>query len=216
MGGTRLIVALAMMLGTSGTAMAQGQTYRAGANATRSIDLSLCTDNVYVSVRGDGDTDLDFTITDNFGRQVHRDFDSTDITFVTLRPRITNGCVKYVLQVQNRGTVYNNFTVTTEDRGSRGNTQTTAKNRNVAIHNHTAETINSIYFSNTADGKWGPDRLGSNVMRSSTNRSFNIDDGTGACRFDIRAVTASGREYVKNNINVCAVSTVDFGTEVSH
>ena len=37
-----------------------------------------------------------------------------------------------------------------------------------------------------------------------------IDDGTGACNFDFMAVTASGREIVRPNVNVCGVYEIYF------
>lgn len=194
----------------------QAQSYRVDANDSTAIDLSLCSDNVDVTVRGDGDTDLDFTIRDNYGNTVHRDFDDTDLTFASLRPRRTGGCITYVLSVQNRGDVFNNFSVTLKDSGGSsggGN----AADRRIAIHNHTAENFRSIYYSNTADDKYGSNRLTANqILRAGSNRTFDINDGTGACRFDIKVETSTGRTYEKKNVNVCAESSVEFGTEYSH
>lgn len=193
----------------------QAQTYRVDANASKSIDLSLCSDNVDVTVRGDGDTDLDFTIRDNYGNTVHRDFDETDLTFASLRPRRTGGCITYVLSVQNRGDIFNNFSVTLKDSG--GISGGTVADRRIAIHNHTAENFRSVYYSNTADDNYGSNRMAANqILRAGSNRTFDINDGTGACRFDIKVETSTGRTYEKKNINVCTESSVEFGTEYSH
>lgn len=221
MGILRTALAGMALLATTGTALADGTSYRADANASRDIDLSLCSSSVYVKVKGDGDTDLDFTIKDNRGNVVHRDFDSTDLTFVTLTPRVASGCVTYVLTVQNRGSVFNDFVVTLEDRGTAAPAAPVAaaggKDRRIAIHNHTAEAFRGVFYSNTAEGKYGANRLtGGTLIRAGSNRTFDIDDGSGACHFDIKVETVSGRDYHKSDIDVCKESSVEFGTEFSH
>ena len=40
--------------------------------------------------------------------------------------------------------------------------------------------------------------------------SFEVDDGSGACRFDFMARLPNGREIERRNVNVCAVWTVQF------
>lgn len=219
MGTTYRLVTVALLLATAGSAAASEQSYRADANSTRSVDLSLCTNRVYVKVKGDGDTDLDFTITDDRGNVVHRDFDSTDLTFVTLTPRVSGGCASYTLKVQNRGNVYNNFVVTIEDRGTATTTTTTGntgQDRRIAIHNHTAEGFRALYWSNTAEGSYGSNRIESSPIRAGSNRTFDVNDGSGACHFDFKVETTSGRNYTKSDINVCTESSIEFGTEFSH
>jgi C4-dicarboxylate-specific signal transduction histidine kinase len=39
----------------------------------------------------------------------------------------------------------------------------------------------------------------------------NIDNGTNECQYDLRAVMADGREVIRRNINVCAVSKWTIG-----
>ena len=81
---------------------------RAEANSNQSYALRLCAPSVYMEVRGDGDTDLDFWVTDNNGNQVHSDTDSTDITFATLNSGASaNNCINYQLRIRNFGNVYN-------------------------------------------------------------------------------------------------------------
>ena len=36
---------------------------------------------------------------------------------------------------------------------------------------------------------------------------INIDDGSGACRFDFLSVLEGGRRIEQRNINVCEIST---------
>lgn len=202
------------------TSFAQSaRSYRVDAESRKQVSLNLCSASVVLTVRGDKDTDLDFTVRDQNGRVVHSDRDLTDWTAATLRPDVSSGCVDYTLEVSNLGPVYNLVSVTLRNTASpAASTRTSgdARNRTISVHNHMAETISNLYWANTADGDWGPDRLGAGVMRASTNRRFDVSDGTGACRFNFMIKTASGREYTRRNIDVCAVSTVEYGTEISH
>lgn len=194
------------------------RSYRIDANSTKVIDLNLCSSAVRIKADGDNDTDLDYSIYDDDGRLVHSDNDSTDLTFATLRPRLSGGCVTYTMRVRNLGDVYNTMSLEMQDQGGTATANTGGgRNRMVAIHNHTAEAFTAIRFSNTADSDFGPNRMAEGeVQRARTNRTFDIDDGTGACRFDIQVTTSSGRKYMQRNIDVCAVSSVEFGTEISH
>ena len=195
----------------------QTRRYRVPANTTSSYQLQLCSSEVGLRLNGDNDTDLDYWVYDNNERLVHSDTDSTDLTIVTLRPDVSNGCVNYTVRVKNYGSVYNEMTAELTDRGSTAQGTDDNRDRRVAIHNHTAEGFSAVRFSNTASTTYGDNRLASgDVQRARTNRTFNIDDGSGACRFDIQVTTTSGRKYSKSNVNVCSVSTVEFGTEISH
>lgn len=193
------------------------ETYRVEANSTRNLDLRLCGREIEVKANGDGDTDLDFFLKNASGNVIFRDTDDTDLMIA--RVEQTSGCANYKLNIVNLGNVYNRFTVslrTLVQSAQPSGTSSDGRDRRVAIHNHTAEAFNNIYFSNTASGVWGPDRLGTSVMPARTNRTFNMDDNTGACRFDVKVITRSGQEYVRRNIDACTLSTLEFGTEVSH
>ncbi len=85
---------------------------RADSNSNQTHTINLCAPSVYMEVRGDGDTDLDFWVYDERGNQVHEDTDSTDITFATLRSgRSYGNCVNYSLRIRNYGDVYNNVEI---------------------------------------------------------------------------------------------------------
>jgi len=197
--------AAAMLLGAP--VAAQGGTYRVDAYDSNDVALTLCNPQVRVEVRGDGDTDLDFTITNGSGSVLHSDADETDWTIAD----IDNGdseCRKYNLHVENYGEVYNEYSVEMTNIASGSSTD--GRDRRVAVHNHTGETIYYIYWSNTGDDSWREDRLGSDVLLDGQEWPVEVDDGSGACRFDFKVRTASSREIVRNNINVCEVSAVDF------
>ncbi|WP_108786752.1 hypothetical protein [Erythrobacter sp. Alg231-14] len=96
--------------GASSVAEGEGAgEYRAEANSALTINLPICGAN-RVEVRGDGDTDLDFSITDLSGRTVHNDLDLSDVTYATLAPSLEE-CENFEMVVTNLGEVYNDFSV---------------------------------------------------------------------------------------------------------
>ncbi|MAY19204.1 MAG: hypothetical protein CL955_01110 [Erythrobacteraceae bacterium] len=110
---TTSLVEEAVALGDTGrpTQTADGSgagTYRAEATSALLVNVPVC-GLTRLEVRGDGDTDLDFTLNDASGETVHSDFDLSDVTFVTLDA--PEACETYELTVDNLGEVYNEFTV---------------------------------------------------------------------------------------------------------
>lgn len=85
-----------------------------------------------------------------------------------------------------------------------------AADRNVDIINKTGMTLTHFYASNTGTGDWEEDILGRGSIANGETFEINIDDGTGACRFDFKAVFANGGESVKRNINVCSITTFTY------
>jgi hypothetical protein len=99
--------------GGGGTTGVSNTSFRIDASSTKDLTMTLCAPQVYVEARGDGDTDLDFWVYDENGKQVHTDTDSTDITFVTLNSgRARGSCIDYTMRVQNFGDVYNQLALT--------------------------------------------------------------------------------------------------------
>ena len=62
-----------------------------------------------ITVRGDGDSDLDAYLYDQFGNLVSSDDDSTDLCIVSVLPRWTG---PFTLVVRNRGSRANAYSVT--------------------------------------------------------------------------------------------------------
>jgi len=85
-----------------------------------------------------------------------------------------------------------------------------AENREVVIVNKTGTDIAEFYASNVGTNDWEEDILGVDVLPSGERVTVNIDDGSGACKFDFRAVFADGDEAVKGNVNVCEIETFNF------
>ncbi|GJD96511.1 hypothetical protein [Methylobacterium iners] len=85
-----------------------------------------------------------------------------------------------------------------------------AANRRVDIVNNTGMVISEFYASNTGSDNWEEDILGRDVIADGETFDINIDDGTGKCRFDFKAVFDNGKSLVRNNINVCQISTFTY------
>jgi hypothetical protein len=94
-----------------------------------------------------------------------------------------------------------------------------SRNRWVEFHNTTGTTAYWLYATNTADQDWGDDWLGADVIRPDQTYSLDVNDGTGACRFDIKVVYANQAEQTLMDVNVCAISHIDLlpgGLEVAY
>lgn len=192
-------------------------SYRAPANGTHNVDLSICNPQVRIEIAGDGDTDLDFVIRNSRGEVVHSDYDYTDQTSTTLRRRSGVECEDFTLETSNLGNVYNLYQVSLEDIVQDAPATTNRRvgsgdgyNREIRVVNNTGETIMYLYWSNVAASDWGDDKLGSGVLSNGQDWNVTVDDGSGACRFDFMARLASGRQVEQRNVDVCSVFTVQF------
>src|SRR4051794_39296279 len=69
------------------------------------------------------------------------------------------------------------------------------ENRNVKIINRASSPIRYLYASNVDNSKWSQDLLGPlNVIFTNYYQIFNLDDSTGHCLYDIKAVLSDGRQ----------------------
>jgi hypothetical protein len=82
-----------------------------------------------------------------------------------------------------------------------------AENRNVRIINETSWTMVEFYASNVGTNDWEEDILGYDVLGSGDSVMIDIDDGTGYCMYDFRAVFADGDVLVRERIDVCEISS---------
>ncbi|RUT35159.1 hypothetical protein EMQ25_04230 [Arsenicitalea aurantiaca] len=85
-----------------------------------------------------------------------------------------------------------------------------AEDRRVLIINETSFTIMEFYASSVDADTWEEDILGKDVLPAGDSVMMNIDDGTGACLFDFRAVFDDGDEAVKGGVNVCEIARFTF------
>lgn len=83
-------------------------------------------------------------------------------------------------------------------------------NRRVTIVNGSSETMTYFYASNVDRPTWEEDIFGNSVLPAGYSVVVNIDDGSGYCLFDFRALFADGSEATQYGVNVCEVSTFTF------
>jgi len=79
--------------------------------------------------------------------------------------------------------------------------------RHVDIVNETGRVIYGFYSTNKSVTHWGRDLLGSNVVQPGQGTRINLDDGTGYCVFDLKAVLDNGRVIERYRVGVCTVGT---------
>jgi len=77
------------------------------------------------------------------------------------------------------------------------------ENRRVKIINHASSSIYSFYASNVDSDSWEEDILGVETIPPGQSRIVNIDDGTGHCYYDLKAVLRDGRYAIRRKFNVC-------------
>lgn len=82
-----------------------------------------------------------------------------------------------------------------------------ALNRWVTVENLTGVTMREFYASNRDQRTWGQDWLGSSMLYSGQSVDFNIDDGSGYCIYDLKAVFVDGDEVTSMGFNVCELGT---------
>jgi hypothetical protein len=85
-----------------------------------------------------------------------------------------------------------------------------AQDRHVQVINETSQGIVQFFASNVDRGTWEEDILGEAVLPVGQSVNINIDDGSGACLYDFKAVFEDGQELVRNGIDVCTTSTYTY------
>mgnify|MGYP003642055198 CR=1 FL=1 len=91
-----------------------------------------------------------------------------------------------------------------------GATNAMALDRRVQINNVSSYNIYEFYASNTGSNSWEEDILGSEVLMSGESVMINIDDGSGYCKYDFKAVFEDGDEVISADNNVCELAEFDF------
>lgn len=85
-----------------------------------------------------------------------------------------------------------------------------AADRHVEIVNKTGHTMTSFYASKVGAKSWEEDILGQDTLDNGDTVTININDGTGACKFDFKAVFEGGGSVEKGGIDVCKISTFTY------
>ncbi len=79
--------------------------------------------------------------------------------------------------------------------------------RSLRIRNSSSQDMVEFYASNKGTGNWEEDILGLDVLRAGRSMTVNIDDGSGYCRYDFKAVFSDGSVKTDWGVNVCAISS---------
>ena len=80
-----------------------------------------------------------------------------------------------------------------------------ALDRRVRIINNTSYSIREFYASNVGTQSWQEDILGSDVLDPGSSVIVNIDDASGYCKFDFKAVFEDATETITERVNVCEI-----------
>jgi hypothetical protein len=80
-------------------------------------------------------------------------------------------------------------------------------NRHVEIINKSHYTVRSFYASNVDSSVWEEDILGVGVLAPGYEVDVNINDGTGHCHYDLKAVFSNGQQVIRRNVNVCSITS---------
>lgn len=74
------------------------------------------------------------------------------------------------------------------------------------IFNKSGQSVQYFYASPVGQGSWGPDLLGSGVMRHGECQIANLPQ---SCTYDFKAKLADGSERFKWNMNICYYSLLN-------
>lgn len=85
-----------------------------------------------------------------------------------------------------------------------------AADRHVEIVNKTGRALTELYASKVGAKSWEEDILGRDTLDNGDSVTVNVNDGTGACKFDFKAVFEDGKSIEKASIDVCAISTFTY------
>lgn len=85
-----------------------------------------------------------------------------------------------------------------------------AADKKVTVVNKTKTTMLAIYASSVGARTWEEDILGDDALAPGESVEIDMDDGSGKCRFDLKAEFKDGTEAVQENLNVCKVGEFTF------
>ena len=78
------------------------------------------------------------------------------------------------------------------------------------VSNHSALTMVNFYATNVDEEGWRSDLLGETVLASGQSIDLTINDGSGQCLYDFRAVFANGRVETAHSVNICQLHAYDY------
>ena len=78
-----------------------------------------------------------------------------------------------------------------------------AADRRIELINDTNVALVTFNASNVTRRSWEEDILGQRVLPPGERVVVNINDGSGSCRFDLRAIFSDKDVVVRRDFNVC-------------
>ncbi|AWB34581.1 hypothetical protein [Orrella marina] len=85
-----------------------------------------------------------------------------------------------------------------------------AADRRVEIVNHTGVTMSAFHASRASTSDWEENIIRGQSLRSGQSIIIDLDDGTGACKFDFKGTFTDGEEVVSENNDVCTLEQFVF------
>jgi hypothetical protein len=74
--------------------------------------------------------------------------------------------------------------------------------RRILIVNESSVTVVEVYATNVGRNEWGHDLLRDDIPPG-RSREINVEDNTGYCLYDFRAVFNDGSTATRGRLNVC-------------
>lgn len=84
------------------------------------------------------------------------------------------------------------------------------QNRRVRVHNQTGWTIVSLYATDPARADWRGDLLTPEVLATGDSAVIDVDNGSGACVYVVRAEFSNGERLERVGVNVCRIADYYF------
>ena len=96
-------------------------------------------------------------------------------------------------------------------RGTRGaQSSNDGQNRRVRVHNQTGWTIIGLYATDPTRTDWRGDLLVPEVLATGDSAVIDVDNGSGACVYVVRAEFANGERLERVGVNVCRIADYYF------
>ncbi len=81
------------------------------------------------------------------------------------------------------------------------------ENKRVTIINSTSIDLREFYATNVKAESWGRDHLGQYLIQPGDSMEVHLDDGTGQCQFDFKAIFEGGEELEQRGVDICEIGT---------
>jgi hypothetical protein len=80
-----------------------------------------------------------------------------------------------------------------------------ALDRHIQLTNTTRRTVVELFAAEIGSGDWRIDLLGEDFLPPGAIAVVDVEDKSGNCRFDLKAVFDDGSELIRRNVNICAL-----------